>query len=314
MFDPKLNRETIREDVLRRLPLHHLCPRWHYDHPTRWGQVCLGDPPGYPSYFLAHAWAPNGNDSDVVLFDVEGAARLLCPHTLSGPERIANPETGKIPPIQYTGADYWPVREAAWHRLLHALYQPLPFDHPRVQAWVALQFTHFHTCYRDPDGRVTKADDHGTFIYPVPGYKLRHFHDDERFSDTWRARKQAAVAAENTEIIRLARKRATFDNHQAVVAVRKHYPDFGLGATITIRRSVAGKWTERCATAAELIERSETYHPGDWWERHAEQPDPEACAEASLRGDWRDYLRHRDGWCQFCGALSEAEEEKREEK
>jgi len=150
-------------------------------------------------------------------------------------------------------------------------FKPLPLEHERTQAWIACLFGYFKNCYHNPDGK--KGDD--TLIYPVPDYQLKHFHEDERFSEEWRTKERASIKQANAEIQKTAKKLATLDNHKAVRFIRQHYPDF--------------------KATAEMLKLN-GYGKGDWWTRLEKRPTPEQCP-----GDKGTKHPVNGTWCQFCG-------------
>ncbi len=237
------------------------------------GAGCFLDPPGFPSYFTRAVYTASGADPG------------------RGPTTVIDSPEG--PRVLYTAETAWLRGEtheamAARHAAgLRALYRPLPEDHPRVQAWRAAVHGHLTTCYIDDAGLAEPAE-YGRpalIIFPTPSYKLRDFHDDARFSDTWRAAERAAVDAYNRDKIAAYTRVATLDNHAAVRHIREFYPSY--------------------APTAESIEadRLRARAAGDWWERYAVRPTPAQCAPPAFLGEHRSV-----GWCQFCGAVDGVQE------
>ena len=212
------------------------------------GMGCALDPPGYPTYFLQPVYTSNGNNPG------RGPQTVLLGHVV---------ETHDTPYEQRAA-------------LMKRFYLPLPWEHPRVQAWVRNVFRHQGCMYYDDaaEGRDKQ------FVFPVPYYKLKTFRDDPRFNDEWRAGERARVAATNQAILDYYTPRAIPANATAVRTVREFYPDF----------------SDEEATV--LINARPTEMSG-WWERHDEPP-----ALGECPGDVRVNLKHKNERCQFCGASS----------
>lgn len=207
------------------------------------GMGCAGDAPGFPTYFVQPVFNRHGNPPrnapNAVIMGPDGQLRVM------------------------------PEDRETWGRF----YLPLPFDHVRVQCWVASTMQHFRHCYRDEErpeyGRA------GTLIYPVPYYKLRSFRDDPRWSEEYRAAAKAEVEAFNHQELERAARIATVDNHQGVRAIRKVYPDF--------------------APSAEQIDSPAPFPQADWWTSDEERPTPDICP-----GDyWKAHPK--SGRCIWCG-------------
>ena len=248
----KLDTTTIDVEALERLcPQYDLPPGFHLQD-TPGGNGC-GDPPGYPTYFTHCVYTASGNSPargpDLLLF-------------------------GRAVP-EYTGDGE--AQKALWR----AIYRPLPIDHPRVVEWMGNLFRHLDTCYRIPKELADKNDYGPQFfmIWPTPNYKLRTFRDDPRFSDEWREKEQAAIAAWNKEYVKQRCPYSTASHHLAVLAVREVYPDFSDEAAEAM-----------IAAGSKLL--------SNWWERHDVPPLPGQCP-----GDRRVNLTHKDEHCQFCGGL-----------
>ncbi len=95
------------------------------------GQGC-SDPPGFPSYFVQSIFTPCGNHPNnpaepVTVLDVPGASTRVVRYN------VYCKEEGK-----------------RYQELLNRLYRKLPFDHPRVQAWVRQLHAYFRDCWLDP--------------------------------------------------------------------------------------------------------------------------------------------------------------------
>ena len=161
---------TLNPATLSALPLLGQLPQgYHLQRDP--GNGCFLDPPGYPTYFTRSVYTPLGNNPQ------------------RGPTLVIDSPDG--PRVVFTAETEWlkgETHETATARrraLLRGLYAPLPFEHARVQAWVAAVHHHMQQCYID-EGAVAEPFEHGgpaTIVYPVPSYKLRTFHDDPRFGE-----------------------------------------------------------------------------------------------------------------------------------
>lgn len=240
---------TINEDALKLLPIYQKPPTYRIDRGA--GSGCYGSPPGHPSYFLQSIYTGSGNmprrgHPEYVLF-------------------------GHAMPVDFHGEK----RE----KLLRKLWKPLPINHPRTLAWMLATYKHHQHCYqKDPAAANEKWD---TVIYPVPSYKLRTFHDDERFSDEWRVKEKAAIEAYNAEIIEQTRKVATPENHEAVILIRRYYPEHEPNL----------EWIENPPES-----------PGNWWETLPLRPSAEECpGEWAWSGSYNNKHPVNGKWCQVCG-------------
>jgi len=231
-----------------------------------YGSRCYLDAPGYPSYFVRHVYSASGNEPR------SGSTVILMGREIEAVDTPYNPD--------------------ARAELYRAIYRPLPFEHARVQAWIAKTFQHFRRCYRD--AKPDKYGRPGMLIYPYSDHDRAlqvidaHILDkpeDPRWSDTYRAelmaKRAAVIDAEETRAAAIAIP----ENYLAVRAVREIYPDQAPAALMA--RYVTG----------------DKYGPGDWWEREAARPaSPEACRP------YEGYVvpGHRAGWCQYCGYVTES--------
>src|SRR5258708_3981520 len=110
---------TINRAAWEKLPVHKLPPSYHYsDH---LGAACSGDPPGYPSYFTQSVYTSHGNSPR------KGATIVLF---------------GRVVQSDVSSSD-------GYERRLRRLWQPLPLEHPRTQAWLEASFKHSAHCYID---------------------------------------------------------------------------------------------------------------------------------------------------------------------
>ncbi|KKM66771.1 hypothetical protein LCGC14_1477790, partial [marine sediment metagenome] len=159
------------------------------------------------------------------------------------------------------------------------IYRPLPIDHPRVQSWIANTCRHSAHCYRD-EGRPEYGRP-GMLIFPVPHYKLKSFSDDDRWSNEYRKAARALANAFNQQETARAEGIAVLENHQAVLRIRKVYPDWAPETTADGR--------------APLTPNVGEDGPSNWWERDAVRPSAEECTPD------RWYGKHRTDYCQYCG-------------
>ena len=279
---------TIDLAELKKLPACELPHTYHLQERPG-GNGCFLDPPGFPSYFTRSVYTRHGNNprkgpEEVISVSeqvVEGA---------DGAFRVTRSDK------DWRREDTWDTVQARYQGRLRRLYRPLPFEHPRVQAWVAHLFQYFNHCYTDDAGKVAPPEygRPGLLVYPLPYYKLRHFTDDPRFSGEWRAKEMAAVEQANADLEWAAREVAVFDNHRAVRHVREVYPDFGPDYSCTVEPSVFGD-RARTWTAMTLIASPPERTASNWWERDAERPTPETCRPHGVLKE------HNRPWCQFCG-------------
>jgi len=146
------------------------------------------------------------------------------------------------------------------------LWKPLPYQHPRVQAWIRETYRHMAHCYTDDKGLVAKPEygKSGMLIYSLDGYTggLKTFVDDPRFSDEWRTKEKAAIEQFNAERRALAAQVAVPENHKAYRFVYKFYPEH--------------------QPDLALIRNPPKEVGGHWWETEAVQPTPEKCAPRSM--------------------------------
>lgn len=228
------------------------------------GNGCAGDAPGFPTYFTRSVYTAAGNDPE------RGPTQVI---SHEGVHYVTQSSE------DWGAGDTWETVRARHDALMARLYKPLPFEHLRVQAWVAATHQHLRHCYRDDEGVVAEPRDNGTVIWPVPDYKLRRFTDDPRFSEEWRASEKAAIAAHNADVRARTERVATMGNHCAVRSIRRVYPEYTLDV-------------------AQLARVEGAPRPGDWWERFASRPTPAECTPPKWLGAHRS-----TGWCQFCGSV-----------
>jgi len=265
-MNPKHDLSTLNAAVLATLPLLGELPRGFrlQRHP---GNGCAGDAPGFPTYFTRSVYSPNGNEPQrgpIMVIDAGDSTHRI----------IATAD-------EWGEGETWETIGARRKALMLRLYTPLPFDHPRVQAWIAATHQHLQHCYVDEAAAAEPLEcgKPATIIFPVPYYKLRTFHDDPRFSDEWRTKERAAIDQHNADKRAAYTAVATLDNHRAVRAIREIYPEY--------------------APTAESIAALEAGpRPGDWWQRFATRPTPAECTPPGWFGEHR-----KTDWCQFCGSV-----------
>ena len=254
----QMDYSTLNLDAVKSLStLDYHSKGWHLsDSP---GMGCAGNPPGYPSYFL-HA-----------VYDRLGYTPRTAPDCV----------------IDLPGDDY-PFPFVVHHEksgeelkdTLRRLWNPLPLDHERTRLWIFSTYKHHQHCYRDEErpefGRP------GTLIYPVPDYNLKRYHEDPRFSEEYRTAAMAEIEAFNKQERDRAKRIATPDNHQAVVIIRRFYPEY--------------------QPELELIDNPPAQHVGQWWETEATRPTAETCARSQR---WGKKHTFNGTWCQWCGRHAE---------
>ena len=253
---------TLNQTALAQLPIAVIAPGNRLD--ANMGSGGFLDAQGYPSFFLQAVYTGRGNTP------ARGPATVIQGRVI---------EDGKDAYV-----------EGGLRKKLHALWSPLPFDHPRVEAWQRHAYTHMRHCYVD-DAGIAEKPEYGrpaTIIFPVPYYKLASFHDDPRFSEEWRTQEKAAVETRNAELHRLYAQVAIPENHAAFRMVRKFYPE--------------------APPRLDLI--SDPGHAGgNWYETEATQPTPETC-NPRLPASWGKGSQHpvNGTWCQWCGWHAEKSE------
>lgn len=240
---------TINEDALKLLPVYQKPPTYRIDRCA--GSGCFGDPPGYPSYFIQSVYTSSGN----------------------------SPRSGSTHQTLFGHAlpHDWNWKDDKREALLKKLWKPLSINHPRTVAWMKATYKYHQHCYqKDP-----AAEKWDTIIYPVPDYKLRTFVDDKRFSEEWRTNELRTVEITNREIIDATRKIATPENHEAVILIRRYYPEHEPNL----------EWIENPPES-----------PGNWWETLPRQPTPEECpGEWAWNGSYNNKHPVNGKWCQVCG-------------
>lgn len=281
---------TINMDALSKLPVFKCPPTYRLQDGL--GNGCFLDPPGYPTYFTKSVYTQHGNSP-------RRGAELVIRDPVHQVWRIVQSSN------DWDGCTSWDEMRAKVDLRISLLYKPLALNHPRVQEWMAYLFAYFHTCYIDPNAAPHSQD--RTVIYPVPYYKLKHFHDDPRFSDEWRKRERAAVEQANAEIIEQTRKIATPDNHSAVRLIREHYPDFQ--PEHLLADAPPSQITGLPFDVDSLLKYGLTFRPKayNWFERLPHKPAPDECPGEAW-GKHEGQHPVNGSWCQVCGWQKRAEE------
>lgn len=110
------------------------------------GMGCYLDPPGYPSYLLRSAtWYKRGQEQDETVLPVDGKNYIIPYNT----------------------------REET----LRSLYDPLPFEHPDVQEWVAAGHRQSKHCYwGTPEllKALGQKPSEKLVVFPLADYKYVH--------------------------------------------------------------------------------------------------------------------------------------------
>jgi hypothetical protein len=250
---------TIKLDELKRLRSCTLPPTYQLQREP--GNGCSGDAPGFPSYFTRSVYTQHGNNPP------RGAQLVL---SYNGVQYVISHHD------DWKGCADWDAFYAKIQRRLRRIWNALPLDHPRTQAWIRDTYRHHAHCYTDAERPENGRP--GILIYPVPDYKLKHFHDDPRWSEEYRQAASAEVAEFNRQERERAEKIAVPENHSAVRIIRSFYPEYTPDAD------------------QGLISNPPKQVGGCWWETEATQPTPETCRPRScephpINGEW----------CQWCG-------------
>jgi hypothetical protein len=257
---------TIDLNVLRSLPRVELPQSMHLQ--SDCGGGCAGDPPGFPTYFTRDVYSATGNSPRR---NWKGHCKVISfGGVLHGVE-----------PNIWSEKDTWDSRRETQHKLFMRLWNKLPLDHPRTVAWIQSTYIHHRHCYQSSSKTGSWSDK--MIIYPVPSYKLRHFHDDSRFNDDWRAKEKASIEAYNANIMEMATREATWDNHDATILIRRFYPEWDVPEH-----------------NRDLYLEPEWDHPGNWWETLESRPTPETCP-----GQYSMKHPCNITWCQMCGYKTE---------
>ena len=272
---------TLNIAAVKQLKTYTLPPSYHLG---GYGSACSLDAPGFPSYMVQGVYTKFGNTPSKApghVLSIDGSLYIMEP-----------------PRIHAYGS--WEAYWAAYRKLLHSVWRPLPLDHERVQLWMAHVYQHFARCYRD-----VERPEHGrpgTLIFPIPDFQIKHpkvltipatATDKEitQIRESQRLENELTESLNATERIR-AEYVATPENHLAVLSIREFYPEH--------------------QPNLEWIANPPRLSQADWWETAATKPTPETCAPRNSLGgrenfDWShptDPGRH----CHFCGHDNPKEE------
>lgn len=195
---------TINTAELEKLPKAVIAGTHHLS--KNMGSGCLMDPPGYPTYYIRHVYTKQGN----------------APHR--GPESVISDRVISV--AEWKEGETWESRSAAHKALMRRLYNPLPVDHPRVQAWARACSAYFGGGVIPPSGSRNVGD-----LY---SYKL--------------------------DVIKKGLDNGSLELEQCRVAdyILEHYPDFPRDALYTLctTRGSHGKYGE--GSWWELLEAKPT--------------------------------------------------------
>lgn len=124
----KLCFETINGVALQGLQTAKLPPT--YTLSSHRGACCFLDPPGYPSYFVQHVYTRFGNTPP------KGPTVVLClPLDAGSPRIISRAEEA---------SDRLTDRAARYAKI----FQKLPLDHPRTEAWLLYIYAYYKNSYQ----------------------------------------------------------------------------------------------------------------------------------------------------------------------
>jgi hypothetical protein len=230
---------TINLEELRKLPLYRLRPGHHLS--DNLGSGCHGDAPGYPSYFIQSVFTSRGDTPR------------------SGPDGvIADPERDG----EYRVID--DLRDERGYLDFSSIYIPVSMKSSRFDSWEHERYRHLMSCYHDPEEK------NDMLIWPIPYYRLNNIAVNKSLSseqrkeqkvlwgpsiegDTiiwnfrFRERYYTDVEDQWIQFIESKRSVAVPENHEAVRAIRKIYPEY--------------------RPNLEMIVHSPTMVKPDWWER-----------------------------------------------
>lgn len=247
---------TLNATEIKKLPTFVLPPTWSIT--SYYGQACYGDAPGFPSYFLRSIFRSDGNPPPGIfpqtVIELDGVLYVT--------------DRGNV---DHNYDDPLDVREAKYHAELLKLWNPLPLEHERTQAWIVRSYVHCAHCYIDD----SKSGDDKILIFPVPRYRLPIISKPWVGASESVLKKIEEQEQEKARILAHAEEIALPENHLAVRIIRRFYPEY--------------------QPDLDMILNPPKHRPGDWVEREAKCPAPEDCPGSHGR-------KHpRTGWCQFCG-------------
>ena len=247
--------ETINMEALRNLKPATIAEGCRVDEREE-GSCCFMDPPGHPSYFVKHVYNGRGNEP------ARGSTMVLC---------VPGEEMREIEDSDGRGS-----RES----LLNSLYKRLPFEHPRVQAWVSQVFGYFKDCYHGLDG-CTEAGRLRVHAWVEPWTRedtvdiLVMMHG-KATEDVLRETREGAEKREKDSLVYPP------EQYRPISYIREWYPEFChydyTGITPEVLKGTYGTG-------------------GDWWEQHTCKPTVEECD--SIAGGKGHHVEGNS--CQFCG-------------
>lgn len=239
----KIDESTINREELEKLPRLELPSGWYLG---TLGTGCFMSPPGHPSYFVQQVYT---SEQDI-------------PGQLGSPRIVLLDHV-----VEVVG------ERRATDKVLERLWLKLPYDHPRVQAYVLSVYRHYRGGYFD-----------GGILYRYEfDAKKRTFVDHPGFRDDWREKEKAAIAAFNEELELEWERVSVPERSVAARCIRQHYPEH--------------------QPRLDLLEKEWKHPLPDWWTVLAECPKPEECPGearyASLGPGWKHPVNKT--WCQVCG-------------
>lgn len=252
---PEVDYSTINMNELAKYPMYTKPPS--YEISRSLGSACFLDAPGYPSYLTQDVYTSHGNSP------AKGAVKLLMGRVIMRAEESYDCIYAK----------------------LRKLWNPLPYEHERVQCWIIAVYRHMRGCYSHPD--YMDSNGHmktltGPSCYSQE-FRTKSFTDDPRFSEEWRTQAKAEVEAYNAELQATWAKIAVPENHSAYLYVKKFYPEH--------------------EPNLEYIESLPKEPMGNWWELYACRPTPNDCPGETASWGNTHQARHpvNGSWCQVCG-------------
>jgi hypothetical protein len=268
---------TINIKALRRLPVYNLPPSYTLQRDP--GNGCFLDPPGYPSYFTRNVYTRYGN----------------------------NPHKGVLTVISYQGTHYvvehsddwkgggWDEYRAKVDARLRRLWNPLPLEHPRTQAWIDYCIGYFDHCFIDPRTGKTECGSWVTnenmwdildalgveysqalkekVLRIEEASKLQYLHVEPEYLE-------GSEELEYLKLDNLIYAKTNKDTHY----IQEWYPEYEYDGNRKGSYGAGGV--------------------GSWWERLSSRPAPSECPGEA----WQ---RHpvNGTWCQVCGWKSETIQE-----
>jgi hypothetical protein len=255
---------------------------------TQKGMGCFMDPPGYPTYFLRSCYDRTGNTPDHMPQAVI---------TEFGQTHVVIPSAN----VAWKGVKDWDEYRAKWDEVIRSLWVPLPYEHPRVQAWILAVYAYFRHGYVDPATGDASASN--LIFWPSKNVFLKVGNDAWQFAakftyydfelgmdrraylvKKWKdnkARRKAAGKANAALLQRVKEIAADPRNYRAFQYVQQFYP-------------------EHDEPRMDLLKNPPSWGKGgtgDWWEIYEAVPNP--CPKSHQNAEW----------CQLCGWVKPAEVE-----